>query len=411
MKKITLILVLPILFFILLNAVFAADYSISKVTVNGMEAGSEKMALELGTNVQVDVVLKGLWNAKDVKVKAWIAGYEYDDVYAETDIFDIRPNITYRKELTLELPRDLSVVEGHEYTLHVEVKDRDTYAESTYTVFLEAPRHSVVVQDVLIKPSTMVDAGRTIGVQARLENFGEMKEKDIKIEAYFPQFGVSGITYVDALDAFEGDDTSAGSSFIMLTIPSDLPSGDYQLKVKAVYSRGHEEVETARMVYVRGRDSNDVYAEETASESIVSIASVKELVFGKQNQIKAVVANLGSEKKEYSLEVETSGISSVLPEKLSLAPDSSGEFIVTLVPSAEGLQQLVLKVRDGDVVIKEANYNVNAVKQEEKKKEISASSFKELLKGDNARYALYGLIGVLAVALIIAVTMGTRPNY
>gem|GEM_PF-5628628 len=410
MKKLALVLVLPILFFMLLQAVIAADYSIEKVTVNGMEAGSEKMALELGTNVQVDVLVKGLGAAKDAKVKAWIAGYEYDDVYAETDIFDIKNGIKYRKELTLELPRDLSVVEGHEYTLHVEVKDRNTYLESTYTVYLEAPRHSVVVQDVLIRPSTMVDAGRTIGVQARLENFGEMKEKDIRIEAYFPQFGVSGIAYVDSLDAFEDEDTSAGSSFIMLTIPVDLPSGDYQLKVKAVYSRGHEEVETTRMIYVKGRDSNDVYAEEVAKESIVSIAAGKELVFGQPNEVKVVVANFGSEKKEYTVEVETSGMSSVLPSKLSLMPDSSGEFAVSIVPSVEGLQQVVLTVKDGDVVIKEMNYNVNAVKQEEKK-QYSVSSFKGLFKGDNAKYALYALIGVLAVALIIAVVAGTRPDY
>ncbi len=409
MKKLALILALPIVFFMLLQAVIAADYSISKVTINGMEAGSEKMALELGTNVQVGVVLKGLSAAKDAKVKAWIAGYEYDDVYAETDVFDIKPNVTYRKELMLELPRDLSVVEGHEYTLHVEVKGRDTYAESKYTVYLEAPRHSVVVQDVLIKPSTMVDAGMAIAVQARLENFGKMKERDIKVEAYFPQFGVSGIAYVDALDAFEGDDASAGSSFIMLAIPSDLPSGDYQLKVKAVYSRGHEEAETARMVYVKGRDSNDVYAEEVARESIVSIAAVKELVFGQPNKIKVVVANLGNEKKEYSIEVMTSGIASVLPEKLTLAPDSSAEFVVSVVPSVEGMQQLVLKIKDGDVVIKEINYNANTVKQEEKKE--SAESIKELFKGENARYALYALIGVLAVALVIAVAAGTRPRY
>lgn len=411
MKKLTLILLLPIVFFMLLQAVSAADYSIDKVTVNGMEAGSEKMALQLGTNVQVDAVVKGLELAKDVKVKAWIAGYEYDDVYAETGVFEIRKGITYRKELTLELPRDLSVVEAHEYTLHVEVKDRTGYVENKYTVYLEAPRHNVVLQDVLIRPSTMADAGRTIAVQARLENFGGKKEKDIKVEAYFPQFGVSGIAYVDSLDSYEGEETSAGSSFIMLAIPSDLPSGDYQLKVKALYSRGHEEVETARMVYVKGRDSSEIYAEEIAKESFVSIVDRKYLVVGQPNEFRVVVANLGKEKKEYRVELPSldSGLAAVMPEKLLLMPDSSGEFIVSIVPSAEGIQQVVLKVKEGDVVVKEANYNVNAVKQEEEKE--SAESFKELFKGSNARYALYALMGVLAVALIIAVVAGTRPRY
>ncbi|MDI6737830.1 MAG: hypothetical protein QME12_04930 [Nanoarchaeota archaeon] len=412
MKKTALILAFPIILLLVSAMVFAAPFGIIKVTVNGMEAGSERIALELGTNVQVGVTLNTAYNAKDVRVKAWIGGYEYDDVLAESNVFDMKTGVTYRKELTLELPRDLSVIENHNYILHVEVRGRDNYAESASVVYLEPPRHSVVVQDVIIRPSTMVDAGRTLAVQVRLENFGSKTEKNIKVEAYIPQFGVSGIEYVDALDTYEGEDSTQSTSFIMLTIPEDMVTGDYQLKVKASYARGNEETEAMRMIYVKGKDSNEQYASELAKESVTAISRQQNFVVGAVGNYRVAIANIGDTKKTYTVEVSPFewGKAEVFPASLELLPGDASELRVSILPEKEGIQQVTIKVKEGNTVIKQDTYGVT-VSKVAVEKEGSVDKLNSAFSGMDKGRILMILSGVLVVALIIAVIAGTRARY
>ncbi|MFA5887142.1 MAG: hypothetical protein WC852_00315 [Candidatus Nanoarchaeia archaeon] len=412
MNKTALILAFPIILLMLSIAAFAAPFGITKVTVNGMEAGTDRIALELGTNVQVGVTLHGAYDIRDVKVKAWIGGYEYDDVLAESDIFDVKSGINYRKELTLELPRDLSVVEGHDYVLHVEVRAKDGYVESTSTVYLEPPRHDIVVQDVIIRPSTMVDAGKTLAVQVRLENFGSKTEKNIKVEAYLSQLSVSGIEYVDVLDAVDGEDSTQSTSFIMLTIPEDMVTGDYQLKIKASYARGNEEVEATRMIYVKGKDANDEYASELAKESVTAVSRQQSFVVGSVGTYRIAVANIGDVKKTYTVEVTPFdwGKAEVFPASLELAAGDASEFRVSILPEKDGIQQITIKVKEGNTVIKQDTYGVtvsNVVPEEES----SVDRVNSVLNSTNKRNILLALVGVLALALIIAVVAGTRPRY
>lgn len=412
MKKTALILAFPIILLLLSIAAFAAPFSITKVTINGMEAGTDRIALELGTNVQVGVTLHGNSNIRDVRVKAWIGGYEYDDVLDESEIFDVKADINYRKELTLELPRDLSVVAGHNYMLHIEVRERDDYIEENYIVYLEPPRHDIVVQDVIIRPSTMVDAGKTIAVQVRLENFGSRAEKNIKVEAYVPQFGVSGIEYVDVLDAVDGEDSTQSTGFIMLTIPEDMVTGDYQLKIRASYARGNEDVEATRMIYVKGRDASDEYASELAKESVTAVSRQQDFVVGSVGTYRIAVANIGSSKKTYTVEVSPFdwGVAEVFPTSLELAAGDASELRVSILPSKAGLQQVTIKVKEGNTVIKQDTYGITVSKLTEKE-ESSVDRVNSVLKSTNKRNILLALVGVLALALIIAVVAGTRPRY
>ncbi|MFH1066014.1 MAG: hypothetical protein V1734_05910 [Nanoarchaeota archaeon] len=412
MKKTALILAFPIILLMLSIAAFAAGFSITKVTVNGMEAGTDRIALELGTNVQVGVTLHGNYDLRDARVKAWIGGYEYDDVLDESEIFDVKAGVNYRKELTLELPRDLSVVAGQDYVLHVEVRAKDGYVESNSVIYLEPPRHDIVVQDVIIRPSTMVDAGKTIAVQVRLENFGSRAEKNIKVEAYLSQLSVSGIEYVDVLDAVDGEDSTQSTGFIMLTIPEDMVTGDYQLKVKASYARGNEDVEATRMIYVKGRDSSDVYASELAKESVTAVSRQQDFVVGNVGTYRIAVANIGDAKKTYTVEVSPFdwGVAEVFPASLELAAGDASELRVSILPEKAGLQQVTIKVKEGNTVIKQDTFGVTVSKLAEKE-ESSVDRVNSVLKSTGKRNILLALVGVLALALIIAVVAGTRPRY
>ncbi len=335
-----------------------------------------------------------------------------DDVLAESEIFDVKTGINYRKELTLELPRDLSVVEGHDYVLHVEVRAKDGYVESTSTVYLEPPRHDIVVQDVIIRPSTMVDAGKTLAVQVRLENFGSKTEKNIKVEAYLSQLSVSGIEYVDVLDAVDGEDSTQSTSFIMLTIPEDLVTGDYQLKIKASYARGNEEVEATRMIYVKGKDANDEYASDLAKEAVTAVSRQQSFVVGSVGTYRIAVANIGDVKKTYTVEVSPFewGKAEVFPASLELAAGDASEFRVSILPENDGIQQITIKVKEGNTVIKQDTYGVT-VSKAVPEEESSVDRVNSVLNSTNKRNILLALVGVLALALIVAVVAGTRPKY
>lgn len=378
------------------------NYEVEKIAVNGIFIENETIAIELGTNVQIDVWVKGLGEKKDVRVKAWIGGYEYEDIEAETEVFEVKGNITYRKELYLEIPRDLDL-DNNEHILHIEVYDRQDFIEETYPIFIEERRHDVAVQDVIIRPGTMVDAGRSLSVQVRLENFGQKKESNLKIEAAIPQLGISSVTWLDVLEEYGEDESSASTDFIPLQLPLDAPTGDYQLKVTVFYNRLHSETEMTRLVYVKGVD-NEAIAQK---ESIVAVSSDDKASLGEVAECKIALMNIGGSKKSYSVVVEgiTWGTSSVEPESLELMPGTSSEIVISMVPSEVGKQQFTVKVMEDDALVKESLLSINV---EEEKEAFSFPSMDKLKEKKNM--VLIGMVAVLLIALLITLARGLRPN-
>ncbi len=392
MKKLMLMLLGLIVLFS--ACVSAADYQIEKLAINGLIIEDETVALDLGTRVQVDVWVKG-FDEQDVKVKAWIAGYEYDDVQDVSETFQVSEDTMYRKELYLEIPRDLRL-DDKDYKLYIEVYDNEDYVEKSYDIYIQENIHDVVVQDVIIRPNTIVDAGNTLAVKVRLENYGKRKEQDVKVKVSMPQLGTTSVTWVDLLDSIDSDDNSESTSFIPLNIPEDAPTGDFQLKVEAYYSNLHETAETGRMIRVKGIDD----VAEKQQGSIVSINSKKELELEKETEYKVGIMNLEDESKKYELVV--SGLSSwaeyeVHPENLMLSSKEGSEFTIAILPVEEGSHRFSIKVLEGGVLIKEALYDLNL--------EDDSGLF------DSNRNLVLGImIVVLVIALIATIAQAMRPD-
>ncbi|MBU4241716.1 MAG: hypothetical protein KKF52_00645, partial [Nanoarchaeota archaeon] len=245
MNKLIFTMLIMLLFAV--SFVSATDYSIEKVAINGLFIENETVALDLGTRAQIDVWVKG-FAEKDVKVKAWISGYEYDDVQDVSETFQVSTDTLYRKELYLNIPQDLRL-DNKNYKLYIEVSDKKDYVEKVYSVHIQERIHDIIVQDVIIRPGTMTDAGNTLAVQVRLKNYGKRQEQDVKVEVTIPQLGAYSVTYVDFLDSIDSNDNSESTAFIPLKIPKDAPTGDFQIKVKALYSNLNEETEATRMIY------------------------------------------------------------------------------------------------------------------------------------------------------------------
>ena len=318
------------LLFILLVSVFtgagigkvsAADataYVITNVQVNDidLDVGSDTnpvVHLERGETATVEVLLQGRGsydqNAKgvdNVRVRAWLGGYEYGDVSDESDIFKVMPGQVYRKVLRINVPEDIRT---SDYTLYVEAFDDDDRTKVTFKFDLAEQRHSLVIQDVIFNPGLEIDAGKTLFSSVRVENLGDKKEEDVKVVMSIPELGLSAKTYIDQLVTQDQEDktvrdseeSSMSSDELWIKIPNDVKAGEYEVKIAIVYDRGHRTIEESFLLNVNGGQAT---TPTTQADTVITLDSVSQSVeAGKVAVYKVMIANLGNEAKTFSLEV------------------------------------------------------------------------------------------------------------
>src|SRR3989344_7753202 len=114
--KFSVMLVFIIGVLALANLVSAQGYFISDITINGLYSSSETIYAERGETIDISVKLNATADVSDVRIKAWIGGYEYGDVQVKSNIFDVESGVGYIKTLELEIPDDIDASE--DYTLN-----------------------------------------------------------------------------------------------------------------------------------------------------------------------------------------------------------------------------------------------------------------------------------------------------
>ena len=335
------------IFFILTAAFAAAEssaYTIDSVYVNGIEVDADtKVQVVLGSTAQIQVYLEGTGESTDVRVRAWIGGYEYDSIESTSDVFEVQDGLAYKKILTLDIPEDLDV-STHEYILHVEVYDSQDKESYAYTLYVEQERHDIVVEDILLSTQS-VAPGEYLGVKVRLENQGYKDEEDLKITVSIPSLGISNRVYMDEL--VSGEQESAQSAY--LVIPSDA-AGEYEVLVSVEYNNGYSEVVERSFILVSGVR---MYDEST----FVSISQITGLVVDEESSYKVQVTNLGERTKVFYLTVE--GLHPEYTEKILVAPGSSGEFVFTLEPEEAGASYVFVQVDTDEGMVAQKLFSVD----------------------------------------------------
>jgi hypothetical protein len=346
------------------TALAADDYKITKVQVNSVVVtDSTKVQVELGSKLYVQTWMEGLSNdSEDVKVKAWIGGYEHKMLQDVSQTFDLENGVTEYKLLTLDIPEDMNT-SNHKYTLHVQVFDENDYVEKSYELYVEAKRHDIKVRDVVVSPSSSLKSGQTMLVKVRLENMGEKKEEDIKVTASLTGLGVSAETYVDELMPWTQDENSSNSNSLYLTVPTNASTGNYKLDVKVTYNRGHSTVSAYKLLHV-----DATVAETTGvSDSLVSVeASKGDLTVGEEQVYKVLVANLSKSKKAYSVNVtgaDSWADVSVSPSMLSVGANETAEFLVKVTAEEKGSHQMTITVSENGSELSQSTVSVNAAKK------------------------------------------------
>ncbi len=391
-----------------ITAAIAVDdaFTINSVQVDDIKAvpGGNAVFVERGQDTIIEVYLTGNEFSDDVRVKAYIGGYEYDDVEAISDIFEVEPGVDYRKVLRLSVPEDLDA--SDDYTLYVKVYDGDNEIQEDYVLRIQEARHDVVIQDVIVRPGTSIEAGRPLFVTVRAENLGSRKEEDIKVTASIPELGISARDYIDELAANEDSDnnednedeeSSQSSDELFLRIPDDATTGDYELVVTVEYSRGHKTVSETQTIHVSGSSDSEGSGSEgtgsTQANAIVTVDSTsKTAKAGEEVAYRVMIANMDKVSRTFSLEVAGEQLFAeavVEPAFVTVPADGTGEIIVYVTPNEdakEGRNSFTARVKTGSEIVSEVSLTTNVEQKG--------------LSGDLKQALIIGLI-VLVVILII----------
>jgi len=247
-------------------------------------------------------------------------------------------------------------VDDNEFTLYVEVYDDVDSDMYGFDIYVEQQRHSLDIYDVIY--DTILNDNDV--VEIRVENNGERKEEDIKVELTISGFTTSA--YIDELaaspeDSNEDEEDSQSISFLLDL--EDFETGYYDMEIDVSYNRGYDDIEHVYTVYVEGveEEEEEVEVEEVDDgEILVNIAGsglAYELTFTNSKITSEVFAidvlgeNLWASAEYDSMvvvgagESETMGLSLVADEGVS----GEQEFTIQILESDGGLlEEVTLEV-------------------------------------------------------------------
>jgi len=383
----------------IVNAGFSNDYFIDRVEIDGTVVKDSRfsfpdktVAVERGEALPIDVWVGALNDIDNVRVEVSIRGYERGSIRYTSDIFELDQGTVPRIPLVLELPEDLDASET--YTLVVDVSDKHNGIVEEFPLRVKEQRHLLNVLDVIFRPSSTVEAGRFLRTVVRVENLGAKTEDDIKVTVSIPELGVSTRDFIDELVSNEDeeddeDQTSLSTNELVLQIPRDAKEGDYEVKVDVEFNRGSDVATVKKMVHVLGEGQR-----EDETQTIISLDTTSQtLAENEEGTYRLTFANLGNERKLYSVEVlgaETWASLAVEPNFLSVGAGETGDLFVKVTPSEDaslGSKVFTLKVNANNKLVKEINL----------KAEVTEGGF----SFGGVRNALEVIFAVLVVILIV----------
>ena len=381
------------------TAVQLVPFKIVDVDIDGTDMSDvNTLYVERGEtlNIRVEVQTSSLikdvdYTVDDVRVKADIAGYEYDDIEDTTEMFDMEGGVRYVKNLKLSIPEDIDASEN--YKLRVRVYSQDYEIDISYELRVKSQRHLLNIQDVIFTPGLVLNTNQPLFTTVRVENMGDKKEENVRVEVSVPELGRSGITYIDELVSVENDDeeTSASSDTIYMDLRG-AKSGIYELFVKVEYNRGHDEVTKSYQLVIDGATAASGFIVESAEKSISS-ESGQGIVY------KIDIANMGSDAKSFTAEV--SGLNwgnyRVDPTPVVVQAGSNGEMFIYVSPNEDviGQNTFTVNVKEGSNVVKTINFEANISKEK--------SEWSNVLTGLEIGFVVL-LIILVILGIILAVT-------
>jgi len=360
MRKILNIMALFAVFSLLLSAVVIADNDgdltddivLKSIEVNGNDVnweGGERVAVEEGETLKVEVGLEALVDLEDIEVEIEIDGYEYSDYVSledESHSFDMEEDTTKYVDLEIDMPVDL---EKNEYWLRVKISDKNSNdITAEVELFVEPTRHGLDIDDVVLSPGSEVNSGRSLLVTVLVQNHGDKDEEDVKVTAGIESLGISASDYIDVLE-MDNDISFETSEELFLSIPDCAEPGEYSLDVTVEYDQyesvsksysltvfdgGYCDTEEEKLVVAVGPESQSV---KTGQQAVYALALSNQGTSAETYTLEMTTGDWATASLSDSLVVLEAGESQVVYAYLDVAENAAtGAQVATLVLSNEG---------------------------------------------------------------------------
>jgi len=355
-----------------ISMVSALPIEINRVRVEGEPLGNgiNILDIEKGQEIEVKVTVTGWSNdtsnqtIEDVQITAYIRGNDRDLVEDVTDIFDVKPGVSYTKTLDLNLPLRMDQLT---YRLRVRVEDKEGVAtsEESYSFEIDTRGHELQIRDIVLSPESIVKAGRALLTTVRLKNRGEEKEEDIKVKVSIPDLGISASDYIDELDEEGGVDDSTTSEELYVRIPDCAQPGVYDVDVEVEFDDGDATVKDSTSIQVIAGDACVLTAGnaggasdegKTEKTTITVGPEIQDINKGEGKDYLVTITNEGSTSKVYELSVQGASWADTTISPGAVNVVSGGEsktFMVFVNPkdvASVGENSLTLQVKVGDKV-------------------------------------------------------------
>lgn len=379
-----------------LEIVFETGVEDDVTTYNGLPViGSQNIGMDTS-------------NLVDWYVEAEIKGYR-DSIYDKTDRFDVTADHTYKRSLTLSIPRDLDATE--DYSLYVSISAQTELTGSDDAlVDIQVSKKSYIMEDLFVEIGSVngccltaqnpsgqgpcdtcweaLKAGSKIEIAYIVGNEGSHDLEDVYVTARIPELCIERTVYVgDLADEDNDDDEDTLSGILYLQVPVDAKAGTYTLEVTAW--NDDADATSVQAITIAAAEK----AEQKDVTQIVVDGTSKEVTAGGNAEYTFTIMNVGANAHTYTVEVEgvnAWATSEVAPSVLRLAGDASGAVTVTVTPKEDavaGDHIFTVSVKADGETIKQ--YNV-----------VSKIAEKEAT-GVDTKLALLVAAIVLAVVIVI----------
>ena len=370
-------------------------------------------AFERGEELELKVEFTSSQDAEDVQVATFMTGYHRGDRYRNmifdiSSAFDIEANVSYEKTLLLKLPDDFEIDTGDELKIRVVISDKfsATYIRE-YNLKVDAMRHNMVIQDIVLDPATKVQAGRGLFASVRVKNFGEDTEESLKITVSLPALDIKATEYIDELET----DEATTSEDMFLRIPSCTKPGDYVVKAEVTFADGDEVVTKQTTITITEDDECSLVKPGTGTgkdeKTVITVPGKQDVVKGTVGTAyPVIIENTGVTDRSYQISV--GGIDSWASYRLD-----PGSYIV--VKAGQTQTVYVYITPKADSVAGEKIFTINIETANDKKQVALTANVVEgqsqekpfnLDFGNYKQLMIMGIIGLVVLAIILLVLIG-----
>ncbi len=330
----------------LVAGVSAVDYTITGVSLDGVDAMTNDASVVAGENVKVEVWFTALLNDSDVTVEVEFEGRKID-FEKMTSSFDVEAGKAYKKTLTLEVPYELKDEVSDDLDLTVTIDGQSTKLSASWTARVQRPTYNAEVKSVTMPGS--VEAGETVLVEFVIKNRGYNDLDDLYVTISIPALAVEKTVYLDDLVTIEDcdddcDKSDTVSGRIGVVVPYEAKAGIYAVELSVSND------DTTSSVVKQLAVNNDFAGN-------VIVASTKRTVgAGEDAEYSLLLVNPTNKLKVFRLVPETSsGLVANVDQSVIAVPAGSSKSVKVLASAdKEGEYTFGVNIFSGETLTSKA---------------------------------------------------------